>query len=204
MKYKLKTHTRKQISDILTPVSIYLRLRDHFPNSLLLESSDYHANDNSFSYICCNPIASIEVRDGIAQLEFPDGSSRTETLSEANPLADLMTEFAGSFEVDENPHKFIHNGLFGFMGYDAVQYFEDIKVGQKAKELDLPQIYYAVYQNVIAINHFNNQAFLFAHCYQQEDNRHLAAEKFLSGEGNVRFCCLIPTTGYRFARRKDK
>lgn len=170
MKYRLNTHSRKQISDILTPVSIYLRLRDHFPNSLLLESSDYHASDNSFSYICCNPIASIEVRDGRAALSYPDGQTVEHQLTETNPLAQIITDFAQAFEVDANPHKFVNNGLFGYMAYDAVQYFEDITVGQKEKELDLPDMYYAVYQNVIAINHFNNQAYLFAHCYQQPDN----------------------------------
>jgi len=61
MAYALKTYSKKLLADTITPVSVYLRLRDRFPNSLLLESSDYHANDNSFSYICCNPIASIKV-----------------------------------------------------------------------------------------------------------------------------------------------
>ncbi|MFZ0491096.1 MAG: anthranilate synthase component I family protein, partial [Salegentibacter sp.] len=59
MKFKLNTTYKKLLADTLTPVSVYLKLRDKYPNSLLLESSDYHASDNSFSYICCNPIASV-------------------------------------------------------------------------------------------------------------------------------------------------
>ncbi|MEH6406253.1 MAG: anthranilate synthase component I family protein, partial [Leeuwenhoekiella sp.] len=75
MKYQLKTFSKKLLADTLTPVSVYLRLRDKFPNSLLLESSDYHANDNSFSYICCNPIASIKVENEKIKQQFPDGKT---------------------------------------------------------------------------------------------------------------------------------
>ncbi len=72
--YRLTTHTKKILADTLTPVSVYLKLRDHFPNSLLLESSDYHANDNSFSYICCQPIAHIQIQNGQLQRQYPDGT----------------------------------------------------------------------------------------------------------------------------------
>jgi len=106
----------------------------------------------------------------MAYCSYPDGKKERHSISAENPLADLLTEFARSFEVDAAMHKFVHNGLFGYMAYDAVQYFEDISVGQNNADLDMPDVYYAVYQNVIAINHFNNQAYLFAHCFQTEDN----------------------------------
>ena len=69
MNYKLTTYYKKILADTITPVSIYLKIRDKFPNSILLESSDYHGNENSFSYICCNPIASIKVEDNKINLE---------------------------------------------------------------------------------------------------------------------------------------
>ena len=74
--FSLYTHYKKILADTITPVSIYLKIRDKFPNSILLESSDYHASDNSFSYICCNPIASIQVNDGVISQTYPDGSSK--------------------------------------------------------------------------------------------------------------------------------
>ena len=77
MKYKLKTYYKKILADTITPVSVYLKIRDQYPNSILLESSDYHGNDNSFSYICCNPIASISVNHDKIECSFPDGSNRT-------------------------------------------------------------------------------------------------------------------------------
>ena len=59
--YKYITHTRKILADLYTPVGVYIRLRDLYPQSALMESSDYHGNDNSRSFICINPIASISV-----------------------------------------------------------------------------------------------------------------------------------------------
>ena len=180
MKYKLHTYSKKLLADTLTPVSVYLRLRDKFPNSLLLESSDYHANDNSFSYICCNPIASINIENDVITQQFPDGEEIISKVSRPTSKEDLggsstnvpsvLESFAGSFSSSENDFKFINNGLFGYIAYDAVRYFEDIEVSKSKSLLEIPDIYYAVYQNIIAINHFNNEAYIFAHCYNSENN----------------------------------
>lgn len=169
-RFTLKTHSKQLLADTLTPVSIYLQLRDRFPNSLLLESSDYHANDNSFSYICCNPIASIKVANNEIHYNYPDGSATQETITSNVDVPAAIAAFAAQFEVDSEDYKFINHGLFGFIAYDAVQYFEDIQISKKEGDLEIPDIYYAVYQNIIAINHFNNQAYLFAHCYDGPDN----------------------------------
>ncbi len=83
--YQLKTHYEKILADTITPVSIYLKIRDKYPNSVLLESSDYHANDNSFSYICCNPIASIKVENELITQKFPDGSQSVSETKTGNP-----------------------------------------------------------------------------------------------------------------------
>jgi anthranilate synthase component 1 len=184
MKYNLKTYSKKLLADTLTPVSVYLRLRDKFPNSLLLESSDYHANDNSFSYICFNPIASIKVENEIIFQQFPDGKSSIIDLKSPPSKGDLggcshnvptiLDEFASSFLPSESEgtskYKFINNGLFGFMAFDAVRYFEDIELSKKEENLEMPDLFYAVYQNIIAINHFNNEAYIFAHCFDSENN----------------------------------
>ena len=170
MTYKLKTYSKKLLADTLTPVSVYLRLRDKFPNSLLLESSDYHANDNSFSYICCNPIASIKIENELITQQFPDGKEGiTEITSETNVPA-ILEDFASAFTSEDNNFKFINNGLFGYMAYDAVRYFENISISKQQSKLAMPDIYYAVYQNIIAINHFNNEAYIFAHCFATENN----------------------------------
>ncbi|MEN8186165.1 MAG: anthranilate synthase component I family protein [Bacteroidota bacterium] len=170
MKFKLKTYSKKILADTITPVSIYLKIRDRFPNSILLESSDYHGNENSFSYICCNPIADITVKDEKIINKYPDGKSEEISVKENTDIPQVIQEFGNKFKVDNQEFKFIHNGLFGYISYDAVRYFEDISIDKKEGDLNIPDIYYAVYQNVIAINHFKNEAYIFAHCYDAEEN----------------------------------
>ena len=170
MKFKLKTFYKQILADTITPVSVYLKIRDKFPNSILLESSDYHANDNSFSYICCNPIASIKVENEMVVQRFPDGTTTTIPLDKNQDVTELLDAFAQQFSVDNQDFKFITNGLFGYIGYDAVRYFESVEISKKPNSVEIPDIYYAVYQNVIAINHFKNEAYLFAHCYDNESN----------------------------------
>ncbi|MGA9589218.1 MAG: anthranilate synthase component I family protein [Salegentibacter sp.] len=165
MKFKLNTTYKKLLADTLTPVSVYLKLRDKYPNSLLLESSDYHASDNSFSYICCNPIASVKVQNEVITEKFPDGSEvKTSIDSEVN-IPQKIQEFSKKFEAKNSGFKFINNGLFGYIAYDGVRYFEDLEITKKKGDLQLPDMYYAIYQNIIAINHFKNEAYIFDHSF---------------------------------------
>lgn len=169
--YKLHTHYKKILSDTITPVSIYLKIRDKFPNSILLESSDYHGNDNSFSYICCNPIASIKVQNEVITETFPNKSKLTHKITADTDVAHIIHQFTQRFKIhSEQTFKFINNGIFGYIAYDAVRYFEDVKISKKENHQDIPDIYYAVYQNIIAINHFKNEAYVFAHCFETENN----------------------------------
>lgn len=170
MTYQFKTYHKKILADTVTPVSVYLKIRDRFPNSILLESSDYHANNNSFSYICCNPIASIKVENEVITKQFPDGVTEEIQITPQTNVVDIIDSFSKAFKADDNDYKFINNGLFGYMAYDAVRYFEDVKLSVKDDSIQIPDIYYAVYQNIIAINHFKNEAYLFAHCYETENN----------------------------------
>ena len=170
MKYKLKSSHKKILADTITPVSVYLKIRDRFPNSILLESSDYHANDNSFSYICCNPIASIKIENETIFQEFPDGKSSKTPIDSKTDVVTVLDDFCKKFETESGDFKFINNGLFGYMAYDAVRYYEDVTIAKKANSHGIPDVYYAVYQNIIAINHFKNEAYIFAHCFDSEEN----------------------------------
>jgi anthranilate synthase component 1 len=168
--YKLKTHYKKILADTLSPVSIYLKIRDKYPNSMLLESSDYHGNDNSFSYICCNPIASLKIEGNLITKTFPDQTKHNYEIS-PDKVTQEIDQFTKQFETSETEtFKFINNGLFGYTSYNAVKYFETIKISDKDNPIKIPEIQYAVYQNIIAINHFKNEAYIFAHCYKNESN----------------------------------
>lgn len=159
---KLNTTYKKLLADTVTPVSIYLKLRDKFKNPILLESSDYHGADDSFSYICCEPIARFEVKGDRFKQSLPDAV--TEGQVSGKEVMGKLDEFVASFEASENPFKFINNGLFGYIGYDAVQHFENIPVGNhQADEYGIPDILYHVYRYVIAIDHFKNELYIFEH-----------------------------------------
>ena len=78
----------------------------------------------------------------------------------------MIHKFTQRFKVNsDQDFKFINNGIFGYTSYDAVKYFEDIEISKKPNSIEIPDIYYAVYQNIIAINHFKNEAYIFAHCF---------------------------------------
>jgi anthranilate synthase component 1 len=169
--FNLRTYYKKILADTITPVSIYLKIRDKYPNSILLESSDYHANDNTFSYICFNPIASIQVKNERISQQFPDGSQLISDINGQTNVTEIIHGFTQRFKAHaDEQFKFINNGIFGYMAYDAVRYFEDIKISKKEGHLNIPDIYYDVYQNIIAINHYKNEAYIFAHCFNSENN----------------------------------
>ncbi|WP_293892883.1 anthranilate synthase component I family protein [Flavobacterium sp.] len=168
--FQLNTHYKQILADTITPVSIYLKIRDKYPNSILLESSDYHTADNSFSYICCNPIASIKIENNNIISAFPDGTSEKIAISTAVNVPKVIEEFASKFKPKNNDFKFINNGLFGYISYDAVQYFEKISIQKRTDDLAIPDLYYAVYQNIIAINHFKNEAYIFCHSIDNTNN----------------------------------
>ena len=170
MKFNLVSHSKKILADTITPVSVYLKIRDKYPNSILLESSDYHANDNSFSYICCNPIASIKVENEHIAQQYPDGTTIDIQIDAQTDVVKVVHDFSQKFDGGKSEFKFIDNGLFGYMTYDAVRYFEDLQISKKDGSESIPDIYYAVYQNIIAINHFKNEAYIFANCYETENN----------------------------------
>lgn len=165
-KFKLTTHTKKLLADTVTPVNIYLKLRDVFAGSILLESSDYHGHENSLSFICCDPIASFEVMDKKATITFPDGSQLNDPVKEVGQVTTLLEEFRNSFDVETLNDKIPGSGLFGYIGYDSVQYFEEVTINQKHQRI--PEVLYKFYRYVIVVDQFFNELSLFEHVYNTE------------------------------------
>ncbi len=160
-KYKITTTFKKLLADTTTPVSIYLRLRDVFPNSLLLESSDYHSRENSMSYICCEPIGGITVNEGQLKKTYPDDTTETKEPGQFD-LVEEISKFLADFEVQANPHKILSNGLFGYFTHEAVEYFETIRFNEsKADPRKIPVLQYHIYRYIIAVDHFKNELHIF-------------------------------------------
>ncbi|MDB5060293.1 MAG: anthranilate synthase, partial [Mucilaginibacter sp.] len=159
--YKITTTQKKLLADTTTPVSIYLRLRDVFPNSLLLESSDYHSRENSLSYVCCAPFSGIVLDDDELKMKFPDGTEEVKAAGEFE-LTNELNNFLSRFEAGSNSSKIISNGLFGYFTHEAVEHFETIRL-KKTEDTTrkIPVMQYHIYRYIIAIDHFKNELYIF-------------------------------------------
>ncbi len=157
--FRYTTTTRTILADLHTPVSVYMRLRDIYPQSALMESSDYHEKDNSRSFIGLNPVASVSISHGEAVCTFPDGTSTRHTVDHDyrsdNAINDFLDQFAVSGEHSE------YCGLYGYTAFNAVRYFEDIAVKDTTMaKNDAPDMLYIFFRDVIVFDHFNNKMIL--------------------------------------------
>ena len=166
-KYKLQIRTRKLLADTITPVGIYLKLRDRYAGSFLLESSDYHGAEDSFSYICCDPIASFSFDGKTVNQKWPGGNNSSESIEERGEALSLLKGFRDSFESPK-ANKYIETGLFGYMAYDAVQFFEDIEISNTGS-INIPLINYRVFRFILALDHFKNECHIIE-SYLDEPN----------------------------------
>ncbi|MDR1631348.1 MAG: anthranilate synthase component I family protein, partial [Dysgonamonadaceae bacterium] len=165
-------HTRSKtiLADLQTPVSAYLKIRDVYPESVLLESSDFHGNENSVSFIGLHPIARFEATDETIRLSWPDGT--TETCSIQPSVAEQLDRFIHSFELagDRNPAGF--NGFFGYTAYDAVKYFDEIDPEKKESVAgSIPSILYLFYKYIVVVNHFKNELTIVENLQENEESR---------------------------------
>jgi anthranilate synthase component 1 len=154
------------LADVYTPVGIYLRLRDRFRDTILLESTDFHAGENSFSFIGINAVAGIEISHAAAiEFKLPGQTAERIKLDNTTDIPGLLYDFMNRFEIKAPAAKPVNvaQGLFGYTTYDAVQFFEDLTPcpSPKGEGSDsIPLMRYRLYQYVIAINHFKDELFI--------------------------------------------
>ena len=169
-RFNYTTKTRKILADLYTPVGVYMRLRDIYPQSALMESSDYHGSENSRSFIGVHPMASIAVGHGIVTVTYPDGKVEKQELPAFGEgkgeecklaISKAINDFVKSFHVEGEGKDFC--GLYGFTTFNAVRYFENIPVKDTTMEKnDAPDIYYIMYKDIIVFDHYNNTMELIA------------------------------------------
>ena len=153
--FNYTTSSRTILADLYTPVGVYMRLRDIYPQSALMESSDYHDANNSHSFIGINPIASVAIGHGEATVTFPDGSTEKHEVNKDyrsdKAIHALIDHIRVTGEHAENC------GLYGYTSFNAVRYFEDIAVKDETQEKnDAPDMLYILYKDIIIFDHFNN------------------------------------------------
>jgi anthranilate synthase component I len=164
--FPFRTISKRMLADTITPVSIFLKIRDIYPNSILLESSDYHGNENSYSFICLNPVATFMVDQGVYAASFPDGSTNKGRL---DSFEIRFKEFMQCFRPSKSDDKIPVNGFFGYAAYDAVPYFEKISFKAPVKEAyKIPDVRYSFYKTIIAINHFQNVLYIIENQFDGE------------------------------------
>lgn len=167
---KFTAYSKRILADTLTPVSVYLKVRDRFPNSFLLESTDSHSQENSLSFICFNPIETYKVVKGTASnYSHKTGEEKITQLSGKGAAIQGLKDFVASIQIENNDLPF-QNGLFGYMGYDSVKYYEEIQVAEHVETDNIPELMYTLFQNVLVINHYNNEAFLLCFSENGENN----------------------------------
>ena len=158
-KIDLRTESKRMLADVYTPVSIYLRLRDRFRDTILLESTDAHVAENSYSFICINAIGGIEVKDAkTIEIKYPN---QDPIKQEAHQIDNQLWNYMQGYQVVPHTHKETNfaQGLFGYTSFDAIPLFETIAFSD-TKKTNIPLIRYRLYQYVIVFDHYKDELFI--------------------------------------------
>jgi anthranilate synthase component 1 len=178
------------ISDLITPVSIYLKIRDKYPNAILLESSDYHGDKNSMTYICFDETSSFKVSNGSIRILNADKSEEHLSIKNELDLPNTLQEYISSFKIQSDDQSLLKkaNGLFGYTSFDAVQYFDTIRFQSKNNiERQIPDVYYSVFRFIIGINHFNHQMYILENLQEGEISSYRELTTLLSNRSTPSF-----------------
>src|SRR5580765_2634694 len=192
-KILISTKCTQLLADVFTPVGIYLRLRDRFRDTVLLESTDHHAAENSYSFICINAIAGIEITNtNSIEFKLPNQQPQKVVIDDVSKVPALLFDFMQRFDTtfDRKEGRFAQ-GLYGYTTYDAVQFFESIKLKPRKGESEandklnnnsspaIPLMRYRLYQYVIAINHFKDELFICENQVQGMESEIAAVESLI-------------------------
>lgn len=167
--YIYHTVSKKILGDLMTPVSAYLKVRDAYPQSALMESSDYHGGENAKSFIGLHPIASVSIEHGIGIARYPDGKETKLKIESNKHCAQTINDFLHNFSIEGENAKNV--GLFGYTTFNAVRYFENIAVKDETQqENDAPDMLYILYKDVVVFDHFRNEVTIIELMSDGEEN----------------------------------
>ena len=183
-KIKIHTITKRLLADTFTPVSIYLKIRDLYTESVLLESTDFRSVENCFSFIGIEPIARFVAQGNTVTETFTDGSKSILEVENKEVLG-LFKNFIEQFDADNTPS--ILNGFFGHTSYDAVQYFDTMVLDKAKRKMDLPDLHYALYRFVIAINHFKDELTILENIPVGDESQMERLETILNSQSTPSF-----------------
>lgn len=169
MKYKFKTNSKRVMGDLHTPVSLYLKIRDAFPQSALLESSDYNSNKNSKSFIGLQPIANIDINRGECIEVLPDNSRVVNSLSDTHTISDAVSNYISKFEINGDNAELC--GLFGYTTFNCVKYTDNIHIKESKEDRnDAPDMRYILYKYLMIFDHQNDDLLLVELLSDEEES----------------------------------
>ena len=179
-KIQFKTIFKTTIADTITPVGLYLRFRDKYANTLLLESSDYHSKEESFSFICLEPVISIQANNHLLSFSYKSETLESEKIGKN--FNQIFEKYSKSIELDCPKELKSFNGLYGYTTYDSVQYFENIVLNVKEAPSAIPLLQYSFYRFIIAINHFNDEMMLIENIENGQESRIQEIQKVIDAQ----------------------
>jgi len=166
---KFKTISKKRLSDTITPVGMYSKIRDKYANSLLLESSDYHSKEESYTFLCVEPIVTLKANENEFSVYYHDEKVASNKI-ERN-FYELFDEYSSKIDVECDPGLKSFNGFYGYISYNSVQYFETIKLNNKKAPSEIPDFQFSFFRFIIAINHFKDELTLLENLQEGEVSR---------------------------------
>jgi anthranilate synthase component 1 len=186
-KFEITTYSKTILADTLTPVNVYLKIRDKFSNPLLLESTDFNGDENSYSIVCFEPIAYIQVQNSILTKQYPDGTSELLEIQKSKYFVpQQMHDFFQSFSISKATIPLRVEGFFGYNSYDAVKYFETIELHTPTKkENEIPEIFFNFYKYIVAFNHFKSEMHIIENVFENQPSTLSEIESIIL---NKNFC----------------
>ena len=166
---KFKTISKKQLADTITPVGMYSKIRDKYANSLLLESSDYHSKEESFTFICVEPIVTFKANNNCFTYIYKNKEIKNKEINDN--FYKIFESYKNSLSVDCESSIKRFNGFYGYISYNAIQYFETIKLNAKKAPSEIPDFQFSFFRFIIAINHFNDELTLIENIEEYEESR---------------------------------
>jgi anthranilate synthase component 1 len=181
-KIKIYAQSKKQLADTVTPVNLYLKLRDHFDESMLLESSDFRSIENCNSYIGLGKLASVTIQHGRVWIQYPGHEVQTLEAKVSHDASRYLQAFMDQFELKADGAYKLTNGIFGHFNFEAIQYFDTLRFDTTKESVDIPDARFTLYQFVLAIDHFKEELYLLENSLDPDQNNLDKIEALISNE----------------------
>ncbi len=179
---EIQTNVKRLLADTYTPVSIYLKLRDHFESSVLLESTDFRSMENCYSFIGLDSLATFKVENGEISTKISGQRKQVTKIERSNQVVETFNNYLQQFKIEYQQTYRGINGFFGHTGFDAVQYFDTLEFDPAKRKTNLPDINYSLYRFVIAINHFKDELHIIENKLPEETSRISDVEDLINSQ----------------------